>query len=114
MNVERWKKLTLPQRQLLWAAAERPHYVVERYSPRQRLASLELIEVQNGYTNLTPLGWVTLQPTWPVPRGWSFRASKVDGVCCVEVSHEDGRLIERRAEVFRKTLEALKLALETQ
>lgn len=114
MNAERWRKLSLPQRQLLWTAAERAHYVVDYYLPRRRLLALGLIEAQNNYVSPTPLGWVTLQPAWPLPPGWSFRASKTDGVCCVELSHEDGRHLERHGENFRKALESLRFALEAQ
>jgi hypothetical protein len=114
LNAARWKQLTLPQRELMWELADRARYVASYYKPRPRLEQLELIQLERGVTSLTPLGWVTLQPSWPMPKGWEFRASKEYGLCCVTATHEDGRILENKSENFRLALQVLKHALETQ
>lgn len=85
-----WKKLTEPQRLLLWSLAEYPHAVVSYYAPRKKLEALGLIAVTRVGDVLyapTPAGWCALQPVfWKVPAGWTFRAHKEGDERVVEVS----------------------------
>lgn len=115
-GTDTWKKLTLPQRLLLWSLAEKSHWVAPEYAPRKKLIELGLIEQTMMYPSspwrLTPEGWCTLQPwLWQVPRGWAFRAHKEDRACFVEATDLSGARTECHAGTFAVALEELGLTI---
>lgn len=117
-GADTWKKLTEPQRLLLWSLAEHSHAVVSNYAPRKKLEALGLIEgkglVYSRTPTPTPAGWCALQPMfWKVPEGWLFRAYKEGEKRVVEASRPKERHWTH-AGCFERACDMLKVILEEE
>jgi len=113
-GADTWKKLTEPQRLLLWSLAEHLSVIASNYAPRKKLEALGLIERKGNANAPTPAGWCALQPVfWKVPAGWTFRAHKEGEKRVVEVSRPalPKAHHEVSADRFQDACDALKALL---